>query len=113
MKRIRTICASLILFAASTAFGQQSQGDELTSFTWVYNGAIYGTMKAPLGYTAETVNYKEGIVTRLRYKDGSEIVLQRGGLFQVPMLNGDGFEVTKTVESEIKKIRRGNSKDAK
>src|SRR5262249_23411738 len=86
----------LILFVSLAAFGQNQSQEHLVTFEWKYNARLHGTLSVPSGYKEETRNYTEGIVTYLHYPDSSYIILQHGGMFQVPMLQGPEYLVSKT-----------------
>jgi hypothetical protein len=62
----------------------------------------------PPGYSAETNNYREGIVTRLKYPDSSCIVLQHGGMYTVPMLYQIQYVVASKENRDDRTVRIGS-----
>ena len=83
---------------------------ETESFVWKYGNLIFGTLQVPSGFTDETENYREGIVTRLRYPDGSIFILQRGGMYRVPMFQDPDHLVDFSRKISNQTIRKGHYK---
>jgi len=108
---MKTLIALTLLLASASATIQKPEREDLVSYTWQYNGRILGTIKIPRGYRHdETENYVEGIVTHIRYGDGSTIILQKGGMYLVPMLQAPEYMLNKTEAQSDRKIRRGKIK---
>lgn len=88
----------IVAFTATTAFGQKSQ-DEFVLYSWKYETSnLFGTMKVPKGFTENTRNYREGIITHLTYSDGSVIILNRGLMMQLPFFDGADYIVSEKCE---------------
>jgi hypothetical protein len=81
-------------------------------FVWRYGGYVIGRLSVPNGFAAETHNYREGIVTRLRYADGAFIFLQVGGMYRLPLFQGPDYELVSSAEISGKRIRVGHSAGA-
>jgi hypothetical protein len=77
------------------------------SFVWQYGGRTIGRLTVPTGYTIETYDYREGIVTTLRYADGAAIVLQSGGLYRLLMFQNSDRKFTSSTEVAVRIIRVG------
>jgi hypothetical protein len=97
----------LVLLSPSSAFGQNQSQEHLVTFEWKYASRLYGALLVPSGYKEETRNYREGIVTYLHYHDSSYIILQRGGMFQIPMLQGPDYLADKTEDFPDRMMRSG------
>jgi hypothetical protein len=69
-----------------------------------------GVLDVPIGFSADTWNYKEGIVTTLSYKDGSSIVLQRGLMYRIPMFQDPEDVVDSSIEGNERTMRKGHYK---
>ena len=96
---IRAIAAFIALVAV--------QGAQHPKFVWTYRGKILGSMQAPPGYSSETDNYVEGIVTTLHYRDGSYIIMQAGLMYRVPLFQNPENKLVASVDSAAKMIRVG------
>jgi hypothetical protein len=92
-----------IALAAFVAM-QAAAGEE---FVWQYSGHIIGRLTVPAGFAVETYNYREGIVTTLRYADGASVVLQSGGMYRVPMFQDPDHKLTSSTELVAKTVRVG------
>jgi hypothetical protein len=104
-----TTFAFLALFANS--FSQANgpiQPKQTEKFVWRYGVHSLGALEVPTGFTAETENYREGIVTRLRYKDGSCLVLQRGFMYRIPMFQDREHIQDSSQKMSTKTVRRGH-----
>jgi hypothetical protein len=77
-------------------------------FVWRYGAHEFGTLDVPSGFTADTENYTEGIVTRLHYADGSCIVLQRGFMYRIPMFQDPEHILDSSRRINKKAVRRGH-----
>lgn len=94
---------------ASFAFAQKIASFPKTeTFVWRYDTLTLGSLEVPTGYTAETENYLEGIVTRLSYPDGSSLVLQKGGLYRIPMFQDPEHVLDSSKPEEARTVRRGH-----
>jgi len=96
---VRIIVASMALVVLLG-----SQGPE---FIWTHGGQTIGRLKAPQGYSSETYNYREGIVTKLRYADGSYIILQCGLMYRVPLFQDQENRLISSIDLAKKTIRIG------
>lgn len=106
MKYIVTIL--IIALAPLMMYGQKNQEqDLLVTFTWKWHTTIFTTLQVPAGYKEETENYKEGIITYLRYADGSYIILHRGGMMSLPLLKEPKYGVSKIEELDDRISRQG------
>ena len=76
-------------------------------FAWKYGGRLIGRLTVPKGFVVETYNYREGIVTTLRYPDGAHILLQVGGMYRIPLFQGADHDLISTTELDKKTIRVG------
>jgi hypothetical protein len=84
---------------------QAASGKE---FVWQYGGHTIGRrLTVPTGFAIQTYDYREGIVTTLRYADEASIVLQSGGMYPVPMLQNSDHKLTSSTELAVKTIRVG------
>src|SRR5690348_12139279 len=70
-----------------------------------------GSLRVPTGFSSETSNYKEGIITTLSYRDGSRIILQYGGMIRIPLLQ-EGHFVEKTTDTTNRVTRKGRNSHA-
>jgi hypothetical protein len=105
------VLAALLLAASVSVFAERSGQEDSVSYVWQYSGRIYGTLKIPPRYKRdETEHYVEGFVTRIHYGDGSTIILQKGGMYLVPMLQTPEYKLNKSDESADRRIRRGKIK---
>jgi len=77
-------------------------------FVWRYGARELGTLDVPSGFTADTENYREGIVTRLRYADGSCVLLQRGFMYRIPMFQDPEDILDSSKKLNDKTARRGH-----
>jgi hypothetical protein len=98
----------IAVMALTTAFCQNQSKKDLAFYEWNYNGDVHGRLWVPNGYKAETENYREGIVTHLRYPDSSCIVLQHGFMYGNPMLSEPQFVVNKKGERDDRSVRSGS-----
>ena len=100
------VCLSILVWGVLPSEAQQTQEAGTTTFVWLN----VGTLKVPRGFKEETRNYTEGTVTRLCYSDGSCFVLQRGGMYRVPMFQDPEHIVDFSKDSPERTIRRGHYK---
>ena len=100
-------CLSMFIFQFPLAQGAK-HCTKIKSFVWIYGNSDLGTLRVPTGFRAETENYREGIVTRLRYPDGSYLMFQKGGMYRVPMFQDpqDILDFSKVEDATT--IRRGH-----
>jgi hypothetical protein len=111
MRRLSFALLGLSLISVGTFPEAMSQPQrETESFVWRYGDFTFGTLQVPSGFTTETQNYKEGIVTRLYYPDGSCLLLQRGGMYRVPMFQDPEHIVDFSRKFSERTIRRGHYK---
>jgi len=113
MSNMQKTLLTLFLLGSTFASGQGQVRKTLISYSWTYGGAVHGTIQVPPGYIAETKNYKEGIITYLRYSDSSYIVLQHGGMYRVPMFQGSDYLISRTDERFDRIVRMGSLKTSK
>jgi|GEM_PF-5636925 len=104
----------IITLITSSAWGQKTQNksvtskSELVSYSWKYKDfALFGTIQVPKDFTESTHNYREGIITRLTYSDGSLIILHRGGMMKIPFFDGTDYIVSEKCE-KWSNVERGN-----
>jgi hypothetical protein len=106
------LCAVLIV--SVNVFSQvpgPKQPPQTEKFVWRYGGHELGTLDVPRGFTADTENYREGIVTRLRYRDGSCFVLQRGFMYRIPLFQDPEHILDSSEKMSSKTVRRGHYSD--
>jgi len=70
-----------------------------------------GRLAVPGGFAVTTRHYVEGVVTTLHYPDGAQLILQQGGMTQIPMLQGAEYLILSKTKSPAKTIRRGKIRD--
>ena len=99
MVSMRLLFYTLIFFPLIVLAQESKQG--LEPFIWKYGRVVHGRLWVPPGFKEETRNYKEGIVTYLRYADSSYIMLQHGGMFRVPMFDEPEYNLQATAEAAI------------
>jgi hypothetical protein len=83
------------------------QGSSTEEFVWKYGGNLIGRLNVPAGFKIETYDYREGIVTTLRYNDGANITLQSGGMYQIPLFQGPGYDLISSKDMDAKTVRSG------
>jgi hypothetical protein len=96
----RTMTAVFILVLAV-------QGAPAEEFVWQHAGHTHGRLTVPSGFTVETHNYFEGIVTTLRYSDGAYIILQSGGMYRIPLFQDPEHKLLSITEQASKTVRVG------
>jgi len=101
---IRTVAVFAALVAAQAASTQE--------FVWRIGPRVIGRLKVPTGFQLELRSYREGILTTLRYPDGAYLVLQCGGMYRIPMLQGAGHVLNSSRQLEGKTIRLGQLADS-
>jgi hypothetical protein len=79
------------------------------TFVWRHGDQIIGRLSVPRRPAVEVYDYREGIVTTLRYHDGASIVLQAGGMYRVPLFQGPEYKLLSSTESDTKTVRIGRS----
>lgn len=104
---VRSLALAL-LFAFPCALAQNPNQTEL--FVWRYNGSILGFLDVPRGFTSDTDNYREGIVTTLHYPDGSSIILQRGFMYRIPLFQDEKDVLDSSAVKSGTTVRRGHYK---
>jgi len=55
----------------------------------------------------EVYDYREGIVTTLRYQDGAYILLQSGGMYRIPLFQCPEYKLFSSTEHDRKTARTG------
>lgn len=60
---------TLFVLMLSILACQSQSGKSLVPYSWKYGHMIHGTILVPPGFKEETRDYREGIVTYLRYVD--------------------------------------------
>jgi hypothetical protein len=108
MTIIRKLALTLFVLVNCNLACQKQIVKSMVSYTWEYKGEIHGTILIPPGFEAETQNYREGIITYLRYADSSCIVLQHGGMYRVPMFQEAQYVISKTEERTDRTVRTGS-----
>ena len=78
-------------------------------FVWKYGAIRIGRLNVPAGFRVENYNYREGIVTTLVYQDGSQITLQSGGMYSLPLFQGAEYLLISSTELDGKTVRIGRS----
>jgi hypothetical protein len=98
------IVARIIAVLAAAVAAHTAQVEE---FVWRYGSHTIGHLTVPAGFVIEAYDYREGIVTRLHYKDGAYIILQSGGMYRVPLFQDPDQKLLSSAESAAKTIRVG------
>lgn len=93
-----------------SAPAQQIEQRETVTFVWTYGRFVIGSFDVPIGFNAKTENYREGIVTRLCYSDGSCFLFQRGWKYRIPLFQNREHVVDSSRETTDRTIRRGHYK---
>jgi len=104
------ICSVRIIASVATLIVVQAAATE--EFVWKYGGRLIGHLHVPTSFTVETYNYREGIVTTLRYVDGAYIVLQVGFMYRIPLFQDKDHKLISSTEQATKTIRVGQFADA-
>jgi hypothetical protein len=78
-------------------------------FVWKHGGVRIGRLSVPAGFKIEIHDYREGVVTTLRYEDGSRITLQSGGMFRLPLFQGEEYALISSTDLDSKTVRVGRS----
>ena len=86
--------------------------DQLVDYVWPYGRKTTGRLRAPAGYTVETRNYTEGVITHLRYPDGSFILLHWGGMIKLPLLDAPEYVLSSAQTRAGRRVRIGVSENA-
>lgn len=104
----------IVLFVAFVCLGQTKERP-LVNYNWKYGETILlDNVKVPTNYKEETNNYREGIISYLKYKDGSYIVFHRGGMMQLPFFAERKNYLTESKEEfEDRTFQCGKSKNQK
>lgn len=76
-------------------------------FVWKRGGVHIGRLHVPKGFKIELYDDQEGVVTTLRYEDGSCITLQSGGTFRLPLFQGEEYVLIASADLEGKTVRIG------
>ena len=97
---------SMVVLAFGVA--QIASGEQ---FVWAHGDRLIGRLNVPKGFMTETYDYREGIVTTLRYADGSFIVLQAGGMYRVPLFQDKEHRLVSSKELSAKTVRIGRFVD--
>jgi hypothetical protein len=103
------LLASLV--TASAQVNGPTKPTQTEKFVWRYGARELGTFYVPTGFTAETENYREGIVTHLRYPDGSCLVVQRGFMYRIPMFQDPEHVLDSSEKLDAKMVRSGHYAD--
>ena len=77
------------------------------TFVWRHGAQIVGRLSVPKGPAVERYDYREGIVTTLRYKDGAYIVLQVGGMYRLPLFRDPEYKLLSSTKHETETTRVG------
>jgi len=101
------VLASLC-FVATAQMSHPIKPVPIETFVWRYGTNEFGSLAVPSDFTADTENYREGIVTRLHYRDGSCIVLQSGFLYRIPMFQDPEHILDSSKKLIAKTVRRGH-----
>jgi hypothetical protein len=101
----------LLLLAMAAALVAEGPQIATQTFIWKHGNQIIGRLSVPVGPAVEVYDYREGIVTTLRYRDGSSIVLQVGGMYRVPLFQEPDYKLVSSTESDTKTVRIGRSGD--
>src|SRR5262249_45633647 len=112
MSLTRKLAVTLFVLGLTVLSGQSQARKNLVLYSWSHEGALHGTIQAPPAFKAETQNYREGIITYLRYPDSSYIVLQHGGMYHVPMFQDSEYVVKGTEERADRTVRTGSIKNS-
>jgi hypothetical protein len=67
---------SAVQFVSTFAALAAVQAAVAEPFVWKHGSRVIGRLSLPASFAAETYNYREGIVTTLRYTNGAFIILQ-------------------------------------
>jgi hypothetical protein len=100
------LLASLV--TASAQVNGPTKPMRIEKFVWRYGAHELGSFYVPTGFTAETENYREGIVTRLRYADGSCLVFQRGFMYRIPMFQDPEHVLDHSEKLDAETVRSGH-----
>jgi hypothetical protein len=100
--------ALLLVTMAATLVAEEPQVATQT-FIWKHGNQIIGRLSVPPGAAVEVYDYREGIVTTLRYRDGASIVLQVGGMYRLPLFQEPDYKLVSSIESDTKTVRIGRS----
>ncbi len=79
-----------------------------TTFSWRWGTTALGEIDVPAGFTPDTWNYREGILTTLKYRDGSSIVLQKGFMYRIPMFQDPEYVLDSSETDATKTVRKGH-----
>ncbi|WP_321473593.1 energy transducer TonB [uncultured Paludibaculum sp.] len=79
----------------------------LQVFVWAPAGKVIGRLRVPPGFKTEVYNYREGFVTTLHFADGASLVLQAGGMYRIPMFQGNNYALMGSSDVPKKTIRTG------
>lgn len=108
----KSFACLIILLVVFTCLGQTKER-LLVNYDWKYEKSLLlNDVKVPANYKEETKNYREGIISYLKYKDGSYIVIHRGGMIKLPFFAEESFYTTESKEKlEDRVFRCGKSKN--
>ncbi len=103
----------IILIVVSFGFGQKTKREKFVDYVWKYEESILlEEVEVPVKFKEETRNYREGIISYLKYKDDSYIILHRGGMMKLPFFaERDGYTTETKEEFADRTVRCGKSKN--
>ena len=99
----------LLLMTMASALVAEKPQNATETFVWRHGNQIIGRLSVPKGPAVEVYDYREGIVTTLRYQDGASIVLQVGGMYRLPLFQDPEYKLVSSTESDAKTVRIGRS----
>jgi hypothetical protein len=107
---LSTVAFLLLVSGFPLQKAEHSLPPKTETFTWRYGSSVLGEIDVPAGFSADTWNYREGIVTTLKYADGSSIVLQKGFMYRIPMFQDAEDVLDSTEQQTARTMRRGHYK---
>jgi hypothetical protein len=100
----------LLPFALLCLEPLQAQEDTSTVlFTWIWYKDTLGTINVPPGFKASLVEYGEGCITTLAYRDGSLLGLHFGGTIKLPFHGAPEYIVQDSVKYNDRTQRSGRA----
>jgi hypothetical protein len=97
----------LLLLTMAALFAEPQSATE--AFVWKHHNQIIGRLSVPRGPAVEVYDYREGVVTTLRYRDGASIALQAGGMYRFPLFQSPEYRLVSSTEGDTKTVRIGRS----
>ena len=102
---------SLLLLALLCLEPLQAQEDTSTVlFTWIWYKDTLGTINVPGGFKSCLVEYGEGCITTLAYRDGSLLGLHFGGTIKLPFHGAPEYIVQDSVKYKDRTQRSGRAR---